>query len=145
MIYVLRLICDLQAGAPHPEMHRVHVDLAWKGLIFAGFLHIRIFVLEKWHFNFNLLFAATLVDGLGQTEETRVGAGRFFGDKFLMRMDISAFNATLIRSLDVCLNFLICRSHRPWGAQNRTCRSRNKFYITAIRQKIVKIFSPRKI
>ena len=96
MVDVLGLVGDLEAGAAHPEVHAVHVDLAGEGLRLTALLHVRVLVLEEGHFNFDLLFAATLVDGLGQAEKSRVWACRFFRDKFLMRMDVPAFDTALV-------------------------------------------------
>ena len=47
MIDVLALESDLEAAAAHPEMHGVHVNLAWIGLVSGWQDHVSIFVLEQ--------------------------------------------------------------------------------------------------
>ena len=64
MVYIHCFICDLETGASHAEMHRVHIYAAGEGLA-LGRLGPGVLILVNWHLDLDLLLA-TLVDRLRQ-------------------------------------------------------------------------------
>ena len=64
MVYILRFVSDLQTGAAHSEMHRVHIYVTREGLA-LGRLCPGVLILVNGYLDLDLLLA-TLVDRLRQ-------------------------------------------------------------------------------
>ena len=64
MADILSLVSDLKARRTHPKVHGIHVNLTWVWLTLTGLSQVSILVLEKWHFDIDLLLTPALVDGL---------------------------------------------------------------------------------
>ena len=111
MVYILRFVCDLQAGAAHAKMHRVHVDTTWIRLALGRLGQVSILITVYRYLDLHLLLAA-LVDRLRQAEEAWVRTTRFFGDEHLMSVLISDLDAALLRPLDISPDLVILRRHR---------------------------------
>ena len=96
MVDILTFISDLQARTSHAKMHAVHVNLTGKRLILGSFLQVGPLVREDRHLDLDLLLA-TLVDGLGQAEESWMRAASLLRDEVLMSMFVGLFDAPRIR------------------------------------------------
>jgi len=79
VLNTLRLVSELQAAAPHAEVHRIHIDFAWVGIAF-GRLETCRSVHEERHLDVDFFFT-TLTDGLSQAQEARVWACGDLRDK----------------------------------------------------------------
>ena len=121
MVDILRLVGDLQARRAHSKMHAVHVNLTGKRLILGSFLQVGPLVREDRHLDLDLLLA-TLVDGLGQAEESWMRAASLLRDEVLMSVFVGLLDAPLIRFFDVRSDLLIRRCHRVGSAQNWASR-----------------------
>ena len=64
MADILSLVSDLKARRTHSKVHGIHVNLTWVWLTLTGLSQVSILVLEKWHFDIDLLLTPALVDGL---------------------------------------------------------------------------------
>lgn len=73
MIYVLRLISELQTAAAHPEVHGIHVDHSRIGFTFSC-LQVCFYVNIQWNLDINFLLAP-LTNRLGKAQKPWVGAG----------------------------------------------------------------------
>ena len=63
MVYVLRFVGDLETGASHTEVHRVHVDTTWIWLTLGRLGQVSILITVDRYLDLYLLLAA-LVDRL---------------------------------------------------------------------------------
>ena len=94
MVYILCFVCDLQAGAAHAKMHRVHIYASREGLSLSCLGQVGALILVNGHLDLHLLLA-TLVDRLRQAKEAWVRAARLFGYEHLMSVFISGLDSTL--------------------------------------------------
>ena len=58
MVYIHRLIGDLQTGTAHAEVHRIHVDVVRDRLSSRWLAGVGILVLEERHFDLDLFLSA---------------------------------------------------------------------------------------
>ena len=63
VVYVLRFVSDLETGASHAKVHRVHVDTTWIWLALGRLGQVSILILVNRYLDLHLLLAA-LVDRL---------------------------------------------------------------------------------
>jgi hypothetical protein len=55
MVHGLGLVSDLETRTPHAEVHRIHVNLAWKWLILGLKVHVCFLILVQRYFDANFL------------------------------------------------------------------------------------------
>lgn len=122
MINIFCLVCDLQAGTAHTEVHAVHINLTRVRLSFGGLAHVRVLILVQGHLNVDLLLAA-LVDRLRQTEESRMRTRCLLWYEALMRVLVRLLDSTLVGSFDIPTLFLILGRHGIGQTKDGASRS----------------------
>ena len=75
-----RLVRNLQATLAHSEMHSIHVDETWEGLLFGWLSNVCVLVLVDWNLDFNFL-SSSFSDGLDEAAEPRMGVDSLIMNK----------------------------------------------------------------